>query len=134
MLLFPSHPFAADPFGPALDDLLSLDDVLADSMMRPAAYVPRRSAQPCGRSCAAFAPPPPPAYRLVRQPAFAPPVEPEVHLKRGSDGVVAYVPLGRGFSRQDVRCGRGPTAAAAPPGAAGCFQRGALHGARRPGH
>ena len=105
MLLFPRHPLAdpfagADPF--AIDDLMSPFDLRSAPAPR---YAPQRCSQGACSAAARFQHPPTlPAYRLVRQPSFAPPAVPEVHLQRVSDGVVACCRLRRGFSRQDIRC------------------------------
>lgn len=91
-LLFPSSHFAS-PFGAFADDL--------DDLLGPPATL-RHYPSACGRA-ACFGPPPATVYRLHRQPSFAPPAEPEVHLRRTESGVLAVCLLGRSFSNQDIR-------------------------------
>lgn len=97
----PTHPFALGPAPFEDDDLLS-------PFFGPAPAMPRYAS--CGRSaCAAPAPafrfaPSPTVYRVVRQPAFAPPAEPEVLLRRTGEGVLAACPLGHAFRSRDIRC------------------------------
>ncbi|KAL4458331.1 hypothetical protein ABPG75_013196 [Micractinium tetrahymenae] len=107
----------ASPFA-ALDDL---DDLFGP----PPSLRPYPSA--CARA-ACFGPPPAATgYSLHRQPSFAPPAEPEVHLLRTDSGVLAVCPLGRAFSSQDISLqvdGRDFAITAYHPGTA--------HWARRP--
>lgn len=91
-LLFPSSHFS--PFAALADDL--------DDLFGPPPSLRSYPGSACGR--AAFCgPPPATVYRLHRQPSFAPPAEPEVHLRRTDSGVLAACPLGRAFSNQDIR-------------------------------
>lgn len=89
-LLFPSSHFAS-PFAAFADDL---DDMLAPP--------PSLRCYPSACRSAAYGPPAT-VYRLHRQPSFAPPAEPEVHLRRTDSGVLAGCPLGRAFSSEDIR-------------------------------
>lgn len=45
-----------------------------------------------------------PTFRVLRAaPAFPEPEEPEVYISRSEEGVLAACPLGRAFSRDDIR-------------------------------
>lgn len=85
----------------------AIDAALEDDWFVPS-FAPSLSRHPsCGMAaCAAPLLPamaPAAAFRLHRQPSFAPPTEPEVHISRTAEGVLAACPLGRGFSARDIR-------------------------------
>lgn len=126
MALLLSSSFAA-PFAGLFDDNWGYGSPQAPMLMR------------CGAACAPplgllLAPrvrlPPATAYRLQRHASYAPPTEPEVHVRRTPEGVVAACPLGRGFSSQDISLqlsGRDFTITAFHPGTAHWRQRPAAY-------
>lgn len=96
MFLHPASLFTA-PMG-----LLDEDFLMADLLNPMAGALPPQP-RACRAAACAVPAARPVAYRLHRQPSFAPPAEPEVYLKRTSEGVLAACPLGRAFSRADIR-------------------------------
>lgn len=99
-LLLPMSLFVSPSplFGAVPSPYEALDDLIVGAPLAPLS---------CGRAAcaprAAWAAAAP-SFRLHRQPCFAPPVEPEVHLRRADEGVYAAIPLGRSFTARDVRC------------------------------
>ena len=94
-------------------DSLSLRDPFDDLLLASPYGPPAMARAPsCGRAACA---PRAAAACGPRRQSCPPPAEPEVHLTRHEDGVVAECLLGRGFDERDIRCASAAAAAAAAP-------------------
>lgn len=84
-------------------------DYVLQELMDFSAYITSpacgTSLQGCGRTAAVYPTRPHTtrSFRVHRQPLLSPPLEPEVHITRTQDGVLARCPLGLSFSGSDVR-------------------------------
>ena len=97
-LLFSPSPFAG--FSP-LDAVF--DDLLSPSIGYPGYACARTACAAPAAAAAAARGARPYSLRVHRKPSFTPPREPEIHIAHSSEGVLATSPLGRAFTRQDIR-------------------------------
>ena len=104
-LLFSPSPFTGfSPLDAVFDDLLSPSfGYPAYACARTACAAPAGMHRAAAAHVAAGMAARPYSLRVQRQPSFTPPREPEIHITRSSEGVLATSPLGRAFTRQDIR-------------------------------
>ena len=102
-LIFSPSPLGYSPCGSVFDDLFASSFACPSYACARAAYAAPATGLQRSAAAALSARQPSVRQPSVRQPSFPAPQEPEIHITRTTDGVTATSPLGRQFTRQDIR-------------------------------